>query len=352
MNATRQLDGLRFLEMGPAPLVKTVFPEQTEYFRISQRRERNEVGEPVGLRRLTERLRAGDADLVICQPPVYPLLHHQGIVRMFFNRRIVSSPPAPSRGLAVPALRMYRSIPLAVMDLEDHPYIDNWNFRLLDRATAYFKRELPTDEWRVFTKTGTPNQPTPRFRRIERFKQHVAKLRPLPLGLPHVAEAPPESPLEKVTDVFFAAHIPGMPVRERGLAELKALQAQGLRIDICETRIPRDEFYRRCAQAWLTWSPEGYGWDCFRHYEAPMCGSVPMHNYPNIRRHAPTEHGVQAFYHGAEAGALTRCIHEALADKQRLMRMAAAARAHCEAHHTREAIVRHVIETTLALAGR
>ncbi len=126
------------------------------------------------------------------------------------------------------------------------------------------------------------------------------------------------------------------------------MRKAGVDVDWAERPIPRAEYLRRCAEAWLIWSPEGYGWDCFRHYEAAMCATVPVHNLPTIRRLAPTREGEHAFFHGPEDGELTRCIRAALRDKDRLRAMAAAARAHCLRHHSGEAIARHVIETTLA----
>lgn len=349
--AERPFDSLRLLEVGPAPFVKAAFPAQTEFFSTFPRRETGEEGEPIGLSRLFERLRSGNVDLVVCQPPSYPLWHHQGLSRLLFNRRLFSTGFAPHRMLGLSIAKRQRRIPLAVVDIEDYSHIDWWNFALLDRATLYFKRELPADEWRVFAKTAVPMLPTPRFRRSERFRRRTAKLRPVSLGIPEAWTADlPVGPVEKKTDVFFAGNVAGMPVRERGVAELKALAAEGIRVDIPEGRLTRAEFYRRCAEAWLIWSPEGYGWDCFRHYEAPACGTVPVHNLPSIRRYAPTRDCEQAFFHGPEEGELARAIRMALSDKDRLVRMAAVAKVHLIQHHTSHAIARYVIETTLAAA--
>jgi hypothetical protein len=139
-------------------------------------------------------------------------------------------------------------------------------------------------------------------------------------------------------------------MRERGIGELTALRAQGLVVDIPEQPLPRAEFYRRCAAAWLTWSPEGYGWDCFRHYEALACRSVPVANYPTIERHRPLLAGEHAFYYGVEPGGLTDVVQAALRDKARLLRMAEAGRTHVLTHHTPDAIARHIVATTLAQA--
>jgi glycosyltransferase involved in cell wall biosynthesis len=148
---------------------------------------------------------------------------------------------------------------------------------------------------------------------------------------------------EKTADVFFAGSVEGLPVRERGLRELAALRESGLRVDIPETRLSRREFYARCAQAWLTFSPEGLGWDCFRHYEAAALGSVPVINYPSILRHAPMAEGVHCFFYSPEPGGLTDVVLRALSDKERLKRMASEASALVMRAHTPKALCDHVL---------
>ena len=68
-------------------------------------------------------------------------------------------------------------------------------------------------------------------------------------------------------------------------------------VDIADRRLSQTEYWKRMSQAWLTWSPEGLGWDCFRHYEAPLAGSIPVINSPTIVRYVPLIDGVHAFYY-------------------------------------------------------
>ena len=114
----------------------------------------------------------------------------------------------------------------------------------------------------------------------------------------------PDRPHDKTADVFFAGDPRGLPARENGLAELARLRAQGVVVDVPDRRLDRQEFYQRCAGARLVWSPEGYGWDCFRHYEAAACGSVPLINYPSILRYRPLEDGTHCLYYAPEPGGL------------------------------------------------
>jgi len=52
-------------------------------------------------------------------------------------------------------------------------------------------------------------------------------------------------------------------------------------------------------------------------------------------------------YYDVEPGGLSRRIRSALADRARLLAIAAAGRAHVLAHHTPAAIARYVVESTL-----
>ena len=100
------------------------------------------------------------------------------------------------------------------------------------------------------------------------------------------------------------------------------------------------------------WSPEGFGWDCFRHYEVPACGSVPLINQPTIERRAPLIAGVHALYYDPEPGGLTRAIQAALADKPALARIAAAGQAHVMAHHTPGALANYVVNSARRLPAK
>src|SRR5205807_5749302 len=137
------------------------------------------------------------------------------------------------------------------------------------------------------------------------------------------------------SDVFFAGNVdPNNTVRSDGLPELLALRDEGYVIDVPTERLPLSEFFHRLSAAWLAWSPAGYGWDCMRHYEAPLAGTVPLMNYPMIVRHCPLRDGEHCILYAPEPGALAKAVRSALADKQRLQDMARAAQVHVREHHT------------------
>jgi glycosyltransferase involved in cell wall biosynthesis len=108
----------------------------------------------------------------------------------------------------------------------------------------------------------------------------------------------------------------------------------------------------RCARAYLVWSPEGFGWQTFRIYEAAMCGAAPLVSRPSIERYRPLFEGIHAVYYDVEPGELARTARAALRDRERLRAIGRAARDHVKAFHTPAAIARHVVETALSAAGR
>jgi glycosyltransferase involved in cell wall biosynthesis len=108
---------------------------------------------------------------------------------------------------------------------------------------------------------------------------------------------------------------------------------------------------KRCAQAWITLSPAGLGWDCYRHMEAALAGSVPLVSAPTIHRYRPLLIGEQCLSYHPDEDRIADIVGTALADKERLQAMAHSAREHVRKHLTECAIcldllARHCGETT------
>ena len=355
-----EYSNLRLIEVGDVPLVKNAFPTQTTFYSTYSRAEygRERDGYHVlSARNLSSFLKdvhAPDVSLIICHPTAVSPWHWDWLSRSIFSRRLLQGHAPFLRAFGPQIFRFPVQAPLVVVDLPDLPLITKNNLFLLDRCKLYFKRELPADNWQVFQKTAHRNSPTPRFRNSQRQLERIAKLRPLPLGIPMDREnmLPIESRPKK-TDIFFAGMINGSStVRKKGMAELLALRERGIKVDIPEGRLPVEEFYRRCAEAWLTWSPEGLGWDCFRHYEAPACGSVPLINRPTIERFMPLIDGEHAIYYDIEPGGLTSAAMKALADKPLLTAIANQAKTHVMSHHTPASIAHYILSTSLNLPVR
>jgi hypothetical protein len=352
----RALGGLRILEIGDVPMFAQGAPANTELVWTAHHEHVEGVGRPnaFGWRRLPALRRAldrGEFDLVVGHPPAEVPWHPTRIAAML--RRFGRGAPALIvRGFGTRLLLRPTRTPLAIVDLGDSTAIRPHNFPMLERARLYFKRELPADRWKAFAGALARDLPSRRQRRLPRFAGWCSKLVPISLAVSPdraadivLATTPPA---EKTIDVFFAGQVEtSSTVRAAGLSELRALAREGIRVDLATERLDRREFYRRCARAWITWSPEGLGWECFRHYEAPLCGSVPLMNQPSILRHAPLRAGEHALYYEVEPGGLARSIRAALADHASLGRMAAAAHDHVRRYQTLERLCEHVVQTCL-----
>jgi hypothetical protein len=336
------------IEIGDKPFIARAFPKETAYFSTIADRVDPGFRTLGSLAELWAWLGRADVDLIVCHPTFSAPWSWRHLGRILFSRRALAGRLPLLRSFGPQLLRWRGRAPIAVLDQEDLPVINRNNLFLLDRSAVFYKRELPVDRWRVFLKTAHANLPTARFREAPRQRARIEKLAPISLGLPMPSEGLEwPSPVGKRADVFFAGRIEGSSsLRPRGLAELEALGREGVVVDIPKEPLPRDAFYRRCSEAHLVWSPEGFGWECFRHYEALACGSVPLINLPTIERHRPLVAGEHALYYDPAPGGLTRAVREALADRTRLTRIARSGRDHVMAQHTASAIARYVVETT------
>jgi hypothetical protein len=237
--------------------------------------------------------------------------------------------------------------PLAGLDMHDRPVIDNRWFKILDSCVCFFKRELTQNPCNAFLYTTDRSEVAENLFGSERFPRWMKKLRPISLGIaPEAVSRYSALNYPKKTDVFFAGDLKWRPSRLAGFEQLEQLKKEGLAIDIAYEKVPHDEFFRRCAQASIVWSPEGGGWDCFRHYEAALAGSVPLMPMPTIRRYAPLEDGEHALYYYVEGNHLASRVRQALQNRTRLVEMGQASRRHVLRWHTHEALGRYVIEET------
>ena len=340
--------------------MREAYPETTTHWStaptLAHAGPRDRLVTLASLPTLRRALASNDYDLVVVQPGPFPPWHLQAIGRSVFRRSALRGVMPYFRIFGQQMIRGNVTAPVAVWDWEDSPFVFSHNQFLLDRATLFFKRELPVDHWRVFMRTVHERLPTPRFRLLDKQRERVAKLRPISLGLPSGREkiptARPVAPEQKTADVFFAGRVAGSStVRERGLTELLALRDKGIRVDVPDKPLPLDEYLARIARAWLTWSPEGYGYDCFRTYEASICGSVPILNRQTVERYGPLRDGEHCFYYDAEPGNLSKTVTRALQDRGHLAGMAEAARSFVLAEHTSAALARYVAQTTLSVAS-
>jgi hypothetical protein len=349
----------KILEIGPTPFMWQAFPETTEFYSswhdetMSAPERGRHIVSLAALPRLARRLVNPSFDLVVVHAPPFRAWGSRALVRGLFRRSVLGGNVPAFRGFGPALLRLPVAAPIVVLDLDDAATIVRDNLFLLDKAVLYFKRELPIDHWQVFAGSAHWRVPTPRFRAQHRNRNRVSKLHPLSLGLPfEVSRRDVSAPDgEKTIDVFFAGRLRNSStVRERGLAELLALRKRGYAIDVSDVTLPLEDYLARCGRAYLVWSPEGFGWQCFRTYEAAICGAAPLCSRPGVERYRPLIEGVHAIYYDVEPGELTRTVTAALADRERLRAIGAAARDHVRTFHTPAAIAQHIVDATAEIA--
>lgn len=342
----KSLNELNVLEIG-RPYVKHAIPNTRCFASTITACVHGTVFEPIG--KLSAALHDPSVDLVVCHPPRQTPWSLDWWIRHIGHRNILKGYLPLTSLIAPQILRIDHKKPVAIVDLDDSHLIRSCDHYLWDRSVAWFKRELPLDRWRVFMRKSQDSYPTLRFRKQPRNRERIAKLYPIPLGHKIGIEADfPTSIQPKTSDVFWSGLTEGSSyVREQGLKQLNKLKALGYQIDVPESSLPRSEFFQRAANAYLVWSPEGYGWDCFRHYEAPMCWSVPLMNRPTIELHRPFIHNEHALYYDVQGDHLCETVVEALNDRDRLVSMAIQARQHVVDSHQLSAVTRYIVDTTL-----
>ena len=216
------------------------------------------------------RIRRGAFD-VVAVPALEPEYGYGSKIKRrlrVFGARLAATRLGP---WLVRALVLGRSQPaIVIVDNSDKPRISYETCRLLPTFTCYFKREL------VPSITFDANEDA-----IHRRVHH------LPLMVPNVD--PAFSPRPKHVDVFFAGQTRSK-LRREGIVEIRALESLGISVDIPNETLTYPEYVDRMSAAWIVWSPRGFGWDCYRHYEACYAGSVPLINESGVR----TTHGIDA----------------------------------------------------------
>ena len=317
------------LEISRCGLFKAVEPDTTDWFRWGSSLTADEPHAPTShslpaLARVFRSIRNGEYDLI-----VIPAIHadhrfdqprHKLAAKSLL--RAMAGSPTCSRMLGRVAVGSCCHI---VVDLRDERQLCETALRVFPGAALYFKRELDLDEI---------NQ-----------RQVPVAVRPLPLFIPDERQLPP--PCEKEIDVVFAGALCN-GTREAALEVARSLSARGVRVHAPPAPLPYGQFLTTLARSWLVLSPEGYGWDCYRHYEACYAGAVPVINSPRYRRRLYLEDGVHCFYYDADREPLAERLLAMLADKDRLLRMADAGRRHVLANHTRTAVARYMLEEVRA----
>jgi hypothetical protein len=343
-------DVIRVLEIGQDGFFHVLFPDRTTFYfcSVSWRRLRDQPEHALRVRdmpKLWRQVARGEYDLIVLSSLKKVLWHPD--LPLFRNLssllKHLLCPPSLGPYLVAWLARRH-GIPAVAHDRDDTMLISAANFYFFPRIRCFFKRELPQNQWHVFLSTTSRNGDASNIRRQPFFRDALTKVRAFPLNVgPPVYEFPPVTAAQKTADIFYCGDNPKTTVRSEGVKVLARLADFGIRVDLPTERLPQEEFYRRMAAAWLVWSPEGSGWECSRHAETLVHGSVPVINYPTIYRYKPLVDGAHAFYYGCEEDHLIQVVRKALEDKAALLRMVEAGRAHLQQHYTAPRIADYVL---------
>jgi hypothetical protein len=253
--------------------------------------------------------------------------------------------------LAVPRALTKAAIPWALVDRNDQVLLNEGSHMFFRDCTAFFVRELLTNRFEIFQAYRRGEPGCRLWPGGPRTEYPLKKIRPISLGLQVLEEKFHGLHVEKKHDIFFCGTTDMRTPRVSALEEIRAsAEREGWKLKLVE-RMPQDEFLKICAESWLVLSPSGNGWDCWRHTEVLMAGSVPLINYPWIERYAPLRDKEHVLLYSPEQGHLTQVIRSALAGREGLRRMAHAGREHVLRYHTYQALRDYLLTETLHMAG-
>ncbi|MGD0168317.1 MAG: glycosyltransferase [Smithella sp.] len=294
-----------------------------------------------------KKIKNGYYDLILCGNNPYPIhIHDRSLLKNIRNFIHMLFFDFPALGLSTLPLLLGKSrIPVAGINSDDRPRIQKEDFYLLGKCNCYFMRELPQNKALLFLNANKRSNDLHSIKDNKFYNEIIKKIYPISLGVPDEIAHYKRANLKNI-DIFFCGNIVNSTVRQDGFNLLNKLEDEGYKVLCITDRIPFPEFYNYCSRSWLVWSPNGFGWDCLRHYEICMAESVPVINYPTIIRYQPLMEGEHCFYYGVEGEHLYNVIKNALKNKDRLKQMGETARKHCLQYHTRSKILQYIIETT------
>lgn len=217
-------------------------------------------------------------------------------------------------------------IPFILLDRGDHPNLNYPNFYAYVHACAVFMREMPLNRFHAFSKhySGGDVPLGPAF--VQKKKLDPNKLMPISIGIPDQTVARISSIVEhlpsteKKYDLTFIGSESSWE-RRRVKADLEKIRTAGYRVFL-GNRLPFSEYVEILAVSWLVLSPPGNADECWRHYEIPLAGSVPLLAVPTIFRQAPLQPNVEAIYYFPDAGDFHEVVTHALGNKEKLSRIA------------------------------
>jgi len=327
--------------------------DDTDFFNLGYR-QKNEAVPCLPFGEVCRRLRSGTYRLAFIANPVRLWNPRKAFLRNTLRlAQLAARGPAPF--LLRPLLHELEKAGVVIggIDRSDRPIVDNARFPILAASCLFFKRELPLNPANAFLYTSDKTEDTGNIHRIPFFAHNLLKLRPLSLGiadrrLKELQRDYGNAPKE--IDVIFAGSTRNRPSRQIGLRVLERLRDEGYQVVASEEKFPRKRYYDLLSRSLICWSPEGFGFDCYRTYEAAALGAAPLLKHPPILQYQPFEEGKNGLYYRHEAADLYDRLKAALEDRERLRAMGERAREHVERRLCGSRISDDLVET-LETAG-
>jgi hypothetical protein len=234
---------------------------------------------------------------------------------------------------------------LLVVDRTDEPTVHRNDVAILRDCDIYFKREMPWSIWTTLEHVKTGNICIGMASAYSNMQELVEKMRPLSLGgEDDLIRECAESGSDKCYDVFYVGKAYGMPRRLVIDAQMEELKQLGFRVFHPTRHLTRNEFLAAIAMSHIAISPGGVGWDCFRHYEIPACGTAMLIERPCHQAYAPPIANVEAIYYNP-GDSIVPVIRHWLSKPEELRNIAISGKRWMEKHHAYSALGRQIVES-------
>lgn len=343
---------LRFVEIGFAPLLKSAYPDETHFVDTRFSWEDGRGHHPADKSVLTRLRILISAVKDVLSIPVSTAIElvvvrsrgAENSFRFGFGYLLKKLLGWSLHQLAIHLASKHRC-KLAVVDRTDEATIHPNDLRILKRCDVYFKRELPWSVWSSMELLKPRRICIGTASGITALQLLAEKLLPISLGVEdHIlnVETSVCAP-KKEFDIFYMGRSYGM--ERRCLVERAIIDCEkaGFKVFRRELPLSREEFLRVIRVSKIAISPGGVGWDCFRHYEIPACGTALMIERPSHRIYAFPQENVEAISYDPHLQLLPM-LQKWLNSPADLAALATAGRHWVATHHTYSALGRYISE--------
>ena len=242
--------------------------------------------------------------------------------------------------------------PIAVIDDMDDPFIWPRDFELFMNCAVYFKREMPFDEffcYRLFDIKFIDKQ-----KRIDLTQ----KLKPIWISydkesIDAFTDTDTFIPYEeRDIDVAFFCNIHMSHNRVKILPILEALGKKYNVITTENSKFAKDEFYEKLKRCKIGISLDGRGWDCPKHYELMLCGTLLFIPRPPIQLAIDLKDGENCIFIDNQLRDVESLVHTYLNDIELCAGIAKKGHELTKRSLGNDKLVEYVLEITKQVIGK